>query len=38
MLPIAGDLVGEGVTLGMLEAFVKELDVIVAGWDPELYR
>ena len=37
-LLVAGDLVGEGVILGMLEAFVKELDAVAAGWDPELCR
>ena len=32
---IAGDLLGEDMTLKMLEAFVKELDVVAAGWDLE---
>ena len=34
-LPVTGDLIGEGVTTGMSEAFVKELNVLVAEWDPE---
>lgn len=29
-LLVAGDLVGEGIILGMLKAFIKELNVIVA--------
>ena len=37
-LPVVGDLVDEGVISGMSEAFVKELDTVVAGWDPELCR
>ena len=37
-LPVVGDSVDEGVISGMSEAFVKELDIVVAGWDPELCR
>lgn len=29
-LPITGDLVGEAVTLEMLEAFMKKLDTVIA--------
>lgn len=29
-LPIAGDLIGEGITLKILEIFIKKLDVVVA--------
>ena len=36
--PVAGASVGEGVTSGMLEAFVNKLDVVVTGWDPEPCR
>ena len=31
-------LVGEGVTSGMLEAFVKELNIVATGWNPEPCR
>ena len=34
-LLIAGDVVVEGVTLEILESFVKKLNIVVAGWDLE---
>lgn len=34
-LSVTKDSVGENVTLGMLEAFMKKLDAVAAGWDPE---
>ena len=37
-LPVAGDLVDEGVTFWMLKVFVKKLDAVAAGWDPEPCR
>lgn len=37
-LPIAGNFVVEKVILEMLEAFVKKLDVVGAGWDLVSYR
>ncbi len=35
-MPVA--LVGEGVISGMSEAFVKELDAVIAGRVPKPYR
>ena len=36
--PVAGASVGKGVTSEMSEAFVNELDTVVAEWDPEPCR
>lgn len=34
-LLVTRDLIGEDMTLEMLEAFVKGLDIVAAGWDLE---